>query len=201
MISVFIAESLDAASFYIGRSDGRATHEVLKVHRLESDYRIVLDRKILNRAIRDAANFSVFHLSCRGGDDGVQLSDMQWLDWDELAALLKPLASKDRLLVIASCSGGHSGLTQALAKADAAFGYVFGSTTDPEVGVTFTDSCLAWSVLYNGLSKGVTRDRARKSIRRINAVVDGDFVYRRWDGRSYVRFSGAAPPRKLKTRM
>jgi hypothetical protein len=130
-------------------------------------------------------------LSCHGDESGVELSDGDALTWAELAEVLKPLAQSDRLLVMASCSGGNPGLTRALALAGATYGYVFGSNTDPKIGVSFTHSCLAWSVLYNGLiEKGVTPQSARTSINRMNEVVKGDFVYRRWDGKAFRRYAG-----------
>lgn len=188
-ISVFIAESVSPADFYIGQTDGRAAFEVVRLHQVRCEYRVVLDRLRLKKAVREALNgdFGVFHLSCHGADDGVRLSDRTDLSWTELAEILKPLASVDRLLVMASCSGGYAGLGTELRKAGAVFGYVFGSTA--EEGVAFTHSCLAWSVLYNRLIEGkFTRRGVKKTIDRINGIAIGDFVYRRWDGARYLHY-------------
>lgn len=185
-LSIFIAESVGAADFYTGRTDGRAAQEVIKLHQTRCEYRVVLDRTRLRQAVRDAAegDFDVFHLSCHGDEDGVRLSDGTDLDWGELAKVLQPLADDKKLLVMASCSGGYAGLTKALKSSKAVFGYVFGSTA--ETGVSFTHSCLAWSVLYNGLiEKKFNRTGIQATVDRINKIATGDFVYRRWDGKQY----------------
>jgi len=188
-ISVFIAESVSSADFYDGRTDGRAAQEVVRLHQVRSDYRLVLDRKHLKKAVREAADgdFGVFHLSCHGDKDGVRLTDGEDLDWAELAGILKPVAGEGRLLVMASCSGGYAGLGAALAEAGAVFGYVFGSTD--KTGVRFTHSALAWSVLYNRLIEGAfTKKGVQATIDRINGIVAGDFVYRRWNGKRYLHY-------------
>ncbi|ESX20338.1 hypothetical protein X747_29100 [Mesorhizobium sp. LNJC384A00] len=200
-MSVFIAESVSPVDFYIGRTDGRAAFEVVRLHQVRCEYRVVLDRLRLKKAVREAlkGDFGVFHLSCHGADDGVRLSDGTDLSWTELAEILKPLASVDRLLVMACCSGGYAGLATELRKAGAVFGYVFGSTA--EAGVTFTHSCLAWSALYNGLIEGkFTRKGVQKTIDRINGIAIGDFVYRRWGGAKYLHYpvvSQALPPKPI----
>lgn len=180
-ISVFIAESLAPRDFYEKRLDGYAANEVLKIQSCKTDYRIVLTRKLLDRAIREAADgdYKVFHLSCHGGNDGIRLADGKDVDWLSLASMFTSYAASDRCLVMASCSGGHNDFTKALAKSGSRFGYVFGSTADEGVG--FVDSCLAWSVLYRELiDKGLDREALRKAVDTINAIAPGDFVYRRW---------------------
>ena len=88
---------------------------------------------------------------------------------------------------MATCQGGHRRLTRALAKEGVVFGWVFGSTADE--GVTFSDSCLAWSILYNRLvDHGFHMTGLKTALGAINAAIDGDFVYRRWDGGRYRRF-------------
>lgn len=191
-ISVFIAESVSSSDFYAGRTDGHAAKEVVRLHQIRCEYRVVLDRIHLKKAVQEALkdDFGVFHLSCHGDDDGIRLSDGEDLGWSALAAILKPLASEKRLLVMASCSGGYAGLATELRKAQAIFGYVFGSTA--EAGVSFTHSCLAWSVLYNRLIEGQFHKKGiKKTIDGINGIVAGDFVYRRWDGTQYLHY----PPR------
>lgn len=191
-ISVFIAESLAPRDFYLRRLDGFAANEVLKIQSCRTDYRIVLTRRFLQQAIKEAirGDYSIFHLSCHGAEDGIRLADGEDIDWLALAEMFVPYATSERCLVMASCSGGHDDFTKALAKAGAHFGYVFGSTDGDGVG--FTDSCLAWSVLYRELieaKKGLDRKVLRKAVDTINAVAPGDFVYRRWNGMVYLRYA------------
>ncbi|GLV23874.1 hypothetical protein [Sphingobium sp. TomTYG45] len=195
-ISVFIAESLSPKDFYERRLDGFAANEVLKIQSCPTDYRIVLTRKYLRRAIEEADenNYAIFHLSCHGDSDGIQLADGTEIDWLTLARMFKPYATLERCLVLASCSGGHFAFTKALVKVGATFGYVFGSTDVDGVG--FTDSCLAWSVLYRELiENGLERDTLRRAVETINVIAPGKFVYRRWSGSIYQRYPAVAPLR------
>lgn len=194
--SVFIAESLSPEDFYEHRLDGFAANEVLKIQSCPTDYRMVLTRKYLRRAIAEADenNYAIFHLSCHGDSDGIQLADGTEIDWLTLARMFKPYATLERCLVLASCSGGHFAFTKALVKAGATFGYVFGSTD--EDGVGFTDSCLAWSVLYRELiENGLERATLVRAVDVINLIAPGKFVCRRWNGSIYERYPAVAPLR------
>ena len=189
-LKVFIAEFNSPADFYLGRLDGYAAREVLKVRRIPSRYRIVFDGEMLNKAIAEALAFdtNIFHLSCHGDESGVQLADGEDIAWRGLADTLAPLASANRILVVSACVGGHVGLAKAFADTPARFGYLCGSSARDGVG--FHDSCLAWSLLYNVLANRDAADREafQDGIRRMNAAVEGGFVYRRWDGNKYLSY-------------
>jgi hypothetical protein len=184
---VFIAESNNPEDFYLGRLDGHAAHEVLKVRRISSAYRIVLNREMLRKAIVYAAKAGadIFHLSCHGNADGVQLTDGECLSWGELADEFAPFATARRILVNSTCEGGHVGVSKAFREAPVRFGYLCGSS-DETVG--YADSCLAWSILYNVLAneESISQRAFQKAIDKVNAALPGEFVYRRWvegDGR------------------
>ncbi|HYD64598.1 hypothetical protein [Azospirillum sp.] len=180
MVSVFIAESNAPGDFYEGRLDGFAANEVLKVRRLRTAYRAVLDIEHLERAIEDAADFGadILHLSCHGDHEGIQLSDTTCVDWPELAALLRPFASADRMIVLSACKGGHVDFTKALLKSGSNVRAVFGALGDP----SFSASCIAWSILYNELAdEGLEPAAFQSAVDKINHVVRGGFVYRTYD--------------------
>jgi hypothetical protein len=97
----------------------------------------------------------------------------------------------DRALVLSCCSGGYVGVTKAFTKNNIIFGHVFGSTS--EGGVGFTDSCLAWSILYSQIYEhGFSAANLRKTLDKINYAVPGDFSYRRWDGQTYLHYPAFA---------
>jgi hypothetical protein len=182
---VFIAESNSPYDFYRGRLDGFAANEVLKVRGIASRYRIAFNLERLKDAIKEAERYKadIFHLSCHGNANGVGLCDGTSIDWPDFSTLFRPFAHESKLLVLSSCEGGHGGIAKAFQKTTGRFGYICGST-DPG-GVTFHDSCVAWSILYNVLVKAEEteierRDAMREAIRKINLVVSGRFVYRRW---------------------
>ncbi|HEY0382234.1 MAG TPA: hypothetical protein VGC72_08555 [Candidatus Elarobacter sp.] len=184
-LSVFIAESVSPLDFYKERTDGLAAHGVLRAGGTRSAYRIVLNEKMLRRAVKEAASgsYKALHVSCHGDKVGLQLADGSDIDWEPLAELLRPFAGKNRILVLSSCTNGHVGLANALAKKRVIFGWLFGSSSKR---VDFTHCCLAWSVLYNRLlNSGLDRAGLRKTLDEINAILSGEFVYRRWDETRY----------------
>lgn len=192
-LSVLIAESVGAEDFYFNRTDGFAANEVLRIQQVRSRYRIAFDRKSLNRAILEADrdDYGILHISCHGDDEQIGLTDGTAINWPDLAGDLLPFANSDRALVLSSCSGGYVGVTKAFQKAGVAFQYVFGSTSP--AGVGFTDSCLAWSILYSQIVEhGFSRPALRSTLDKINAVVPGDFVYRRWNGSRYLHYPSFA---------
>lgn len=185
---VYIIESLDSSDFYERRLDGHAANEILKILDVRTEYRIAFTRALIKRAITEAASgdFGVLHFSSHGSDEGVCMTSGKRLTWAEFVELIKPASGAKKALVMATCGGGDMELTKALTSAGVVFGWVFGSTAEK---VTFSDSCLAWSILYNRLvDHGFKRKALQTTLTAINAAIDGDFVYRRWNGKKYRYF-------------
>jgi hypothetical protein len=185
--SVFIIESVSPDDFYERRADGHAANEILKILGVMTEYRIAFTRDLVSRAIAEAVDgdFEVLHFSSHGSDEGVSLTSGKGFDWKEFAELVKPFSNESRKLVMATCGGGDVKLAKALASQRAIYGWVFGSTADR---VSFSDTCLAWSVLYNRLyDHGFSKDALQPTLSAINGAIEGDFVYRRWDGSKFRR--------------
>jgi hypothetical protein len=162
---VFIAESNSPQDFYHGRLDGYGANELLKVRRIPSRYRLTFNLDMLRLAIKEAERYEgdIFHVSCHGNDKGIALSDGTDLSWDALASEFTTFSNERRILVNSSCEGGHRGIAQAFKKASSQFGYICGSTAET---VTFHDSSLAWSILYNVLAneKSISKNALRNAI-------------------------------------
>lgn len=185
---VFLIESLDSADFYERRLDGHAANEILKILDVRTEYRIAFTRSLVERAIAEAASgdFDVLHFSSHGNGEGVCLTNEIRLSWTEFVEVIKPASGPTKALVMATCRGGDTELTKALTSAGVVFGWVFGSTAER---VTFSDSCLAWSILYNRLvDHGFKRKALQTTLTAINAAIAGDFVYRRWNGKKYLYY-------------
>ena len=186
--SVYIVEALNPKDFYERRLDGHAANEMLRILGTRTQYRIAFTQALLRRAITEAAegNFEVLHFSSHGDSAGVELTNGKTLNWAQFVDLIRPASGPNKALVMATCGGGDKELTKALIGAGVKFGWVFGSTADT---IAFSDSCLAWSILYNRLfDHGFERKDLKVTLEAINAAIDGDFVYRRWDGRRYLHY-------------
>lgn len=188
LASVYILESLDPVDFFERRRDGHAAAEILRILDVPTEYRIAFTKSLVTRAIAEAAKSKaqVLHFSSHGNDTGVFLTNGKKLSWNAFVELIKPVAGPDKALVMATCGGGDQELTKALTAAGVVFGWVFGSTAEV---VHFSDSCLAWSILYNRLfDHGFEKPALMTTLKAINAAIDGDFVYRRWTGRKYLHY-------------
>jgi hypothetical protein len=186
--SVYILETLSPKDFYERRLDGHAANEILKILDVTTEYRIAFTKPLVERAITEAAKSKaqILHFSSHGNSTGVILTNRKNISWKAFVELIKPAAGPDKALVMATCGGGDQQLTKALTAADVVFGWVFGSTAEK---VHFSDSCLAWSILYNRLyDHGFDKHALMTTLKAINAAIDGDFVYRRWTGKKYLRF-------------
>lgn len=186
--NVFILESVAPEDFYERRLDGHAANEILKILDVTTEYRIAFTEILVKRAIGEAAKreAQVLHFSSHGNDAGVVLTNGKTISWKSFVELIKPASGPGKALVMATCGGGDKELTKALTAGDVVFGWVFGSTAEQ---VHFSDSCLAWSILYNRLyDHGFDRPALKTTLEAINAAIDGDFVYRRWTGKKYRRF-------------
>jgi hypothetical protein len=188
LASVFIIESLNPKDFYDRRLDGHAANEMLRILGTKTEYRIAFTRSLVEHAISEAAanDFEVLHFSAHGNGKGIKLTSGKALSWSEFVDVIRPASGLNKALVMATCGGGDKKLTKALTAAGVVFGWVFGSTAD---AVTFSDSCLSWSILYNRLyDHGFERNDLMVSLKAINAAIVGDFVYRRWDGKEYLHY-------------
>lgn len=186
--SVFIVESLKSNDFYDRRLDGYAANEMLRILGTRTEYRIAFTRALVEKAIAEAAagDFEILHVSAHGNSQGIELTNGTDLSWAEFVDLVRPASGLKKALVMATCGGGDRELTKALNAAGVVFGWVFGSTAD---SVAFSDSCLAWSILYNRLyDHGFARNDLMVTLKAINAAIMGDFVYRRWTGKDYRHF-------------
>ena len=186
--SVFIVEALRPKDFYEGCLDGRAAGEILRILGTRTEYRIAFTRPLLERAIGEAkaGNFEILHFSSHGDSTGIEITNGKELNWSEFVDLVKPASGPNKALVMATCGGGDEELTKALIASGVIFGWVFGSTA---ASVHFSDSCIAWSILYNRLfDHGFKRKDLMVTLKAINAAIVGDFVYRRWDGKKYRRY-------------
>jgi hypothetical protein len=119
-LKVFIAESLSHEDFYDRDWEGHAAEEIVRLLNGRSRYRIVLNRALLRRAIREADDdgYAVFHLSCHGDEDGVRLSGNRDVSWQELADYFQKAKTAPTVLILSSCVGGDAGIARAFEKLD-----------------------------------------------------------------------------------
>lgn len=185
-LKVLIAESLSGDDLYAGRREGVALAEILNLAGLSCTSMVVHGTKHLKKALRqaDSIDANVFHLSCHGNDEGIQLLSGEELAWDVLADLCQRYTEPNRAIVLSCCQGGVYGLTREIKEKPKRVGWVFGCEGDVE----FTDACICWAMLYRQISRsGLEPGAMKEAIRLMNGMSDAGFNYRRWTGKSYRR--------------
>jgi hypothetical protein len=87
--------------------------------------------------------------------------------------------------------GGDAGIARAFEKLDRRPIVIFGAeATEEDDLITLPSACISWSILYSVLAAdGMTPDGFKEAVTKMNKVTPYQFVYRRWDGRKYRRYS------------
>jgi hypothetical protein len=193
-LKVFIAESVSHEDFYDRDWEGHAAEEIVRLLNGSTRYRIVLDKTLLRRAIKEAAEsgYGIFHLSCHGDENGVQLSGNRDVSWRELAEYFQEAKSAPAVLVLSSCVGGDGGIARAFEKLHLRPAVIFGAEAKKKKDlITLPSACISWSILYSVLAaEGMTPEVFKEAVTKMNKVTPHQFVYRRWDDKheSYRRF-------------
>jgi hypothetical protein len=192
--AVLVAESLDEEAIYREQREGVAVAEIGRLLCINMQYRQIISRDSLKRAVEEArkSNAIILHLSCHGDAEGIQLTDGSEITWSELAELTQPHATPARALVVSACSGGVHGLTKHLGTGDLRpYGFIIG----PSGNIALSDACVAWCLFYRRLihqGQRLTRDAILAAVKDINSYLDVGVVSRRWDTNAgkYLKFEG-----------
>ena len=142
---VFIIETLDPDDEGNGRFEGSNICHVLKLHGKSPEYRYVRTRQQLKRAIAEFgdSNYRYLHISTHGDDKGMCTTNLDDIDFEELADLLDP-ALQNRRLFLSACEMVNENMARAIMP-----------TTDcrsivgPTQAIEFTVSAVFWPTLYH----------------------------------------------------
>jgi len=188
-ISVFLVESMRADDLYNGMLEAEAIAQILKLLRVEAVCRTVIDRKHLQKAIQESSRLtaSVFHISCHANEEGFDLTATKDLTWAALSEIAKGKL-ENIVLCLSACEAGNIATAKAFTKSGHPPSYIVG----PETDVGYAQACVAWSVFYHHLAdKGLSKQSMKNALDRMNQAVDGEFLYRRWAGKKYLRYPSA----------
>jgi hypothetical protein len=176
---VLIIESGRADDFYDRQLDGPSTLELLKLIGHKPEIRYALDRKHLKLALEEATDnrYRAVHLSCHGGQTGIQLGNLDKVSWSSLTGYFQGGRYCPAALVMSACKGASSGISEAFSACDARPEIIFGSTES----LNYDDYAVAWAILYRRLDMTNLKNGAQLALREMCAVVDSSFMYRRWD--------------------
>ena len=195
-MKIFIAESVTPQEFYDQDREGLVVEEIVRILGGRTVYKIVMNVTLLRKAISSASEreYEIFHLSCHGDEQGIQLTDRTDISWKELADLFQKEKTMPRALVLSSCVGGDSGIAHAFKKRRLRPSVIFGAEARGKKDVlNFPGACISWPILYTELSRrGMSPDVFKDAINKMNSVTPHQFVYRRWNEEKYLRY----PPKE-----
>ncbi len=163
---VYILESPGEADLYYKRNEGEALQRALELIGVTSVHRLVISRAMLEDALNLGLSEAVqgkppglpcVHLSCHGSDEGIRLTNGDFIAWRDLRQLLEPAKSHfgELLLCMSSCEG-FGAYRLAMKEGAAPFDILVGTTGRP----TWPDCMVAFSSFYHLLAKGCEIDVA-----------------------------------------
>lgn len=182
---VHIIESPSATDLLDGRTEGRALGEALTLASIPFWYNLAIDRSTLVQAVgprlleawKALGKLPILHLSMHGNQNGIALSNGDFLTWHELRQMLLPLnrAVQGGLLICMSSCFGASGCRMAMySDNEPSFWALVGNSAS----TPWADSAVAYVTFYHLFFKGVGVDKAAEAMR----VASGDQNFRALSG-------------------
>ena len=160
---VHIIESPSDEDLLDGRTEGKVISEALKLASIPHTYNLATTQTTFNGAIYDRLaqawhHFSqppVLHLSMHGNNEGVQLTDSSFLQWDTLRNILSPLNNimNGGLLICMSSCFGAAGCRMAMHLGN---DHLFWALVGNSGSVAWNDAAVAYVSFYHLFFKGIS---------------------------------------------
>lgn len=141
---VFIIESLTFGDEAVGRLDGRAIKQMLRLTGKSPRYfyiRTVAELKSVLKKF-DASGYRYLHLSCHANDESLATT-LDSIDFDDFAAIIRPHL-KGRRLFISACSMVNENLAKRILPGSGCY-----SILGPRTNIGFSHSAVFWSSFYH----------------------------------------------------
>ena len=183
---VHIIESPSSTDLMDGRTEGRVLSEVLRLAAIPYCYNLTVDRAVLSDALwprllearETHGREPILHLSMHGNAEGVALTSGEFLSWNNLRGLLRPLvaAMQRGLLVCMSSCFGSAGCRMAMYTDNEPH---FRALVGNSASATWADAAIAYASFCHPFFKGMPLETCVESMK----VASGD--------RNFVFFTGA----------
>ncbi|TXH72844.1 hypothetical protein [Thiobacillus sp.] len=178
---VYVIESPADADLLDGRTEGKSLCEAFQLADIPYSYSLVTTPKTLEeslgpRLIKALSHFNqppILHLSMHGNDEGVALTNGEFLTWANLRKLLTPLTNtmEGGLLICMSSCFGSSGCRMAMHEdTDHPFWALVGNSQT----ALWSDAAVAYITFYHLFFKGVSVEQCLERMR--SASGDNNFM-------------------------
>ena len=160
---VYVIESPSAPDLYHKRSESDVIKQAVGLNLIPCVARLAISREAFEAAIKLGLTHAmqqypeflpILHISAHGNANGLQLSDGEVVEWQELRTLLTPVneALQGALIVCMSCCEGYAAIRMAMFTEDAflPFYALVGSGSSP----TWGETAIAFATFYHLIAKG-----------------------------------------------
>ena len=184
---VYIIESPSDFDLLDSRTEGKTLCGALDLASIKHSYSLVSSKKafveaINNRLLRywQEHNVSpILHFSMHGNDQGIELTNGDFIQWYQLSQLLAPLndAMQGGLLICMSSCFGASGCRMAMHEEDH---FPFWALIGNEVSANWTDAAVAYVTFYHQFFKETSIEDCVKKM----CIASGDSIFKVYLGHS-----------------
>lgn len=194
IFAIHIIESPNEEDIFLGtREEGEALQKCLGIMGVKSERYRVSSEAFLVKAIATITTAHsqggtyeryapIVHLSCHGNDEGIGLTNGDFLTWERLKEFLRPIHVVARgwlILGMSACKGAAARkMAWTIKSEDTSFDLLFGPTHE----VLWQDSLVGFVTLYHRLAKAIppTRealDQLTDTVNDATGLPRGTFTY------------------------
>ena len=170
---VYIIESPSKYNLLEGTMEGKALLESLCLAKIPTSYNLVIDREMLkisltSKLIKECQNsgdkLPLLHLSMHGNEEGIELSNKDFVSWQELWELIAPLSNymKGGLIIcMSTCHGSYGSYMANFENHNLTYASLIGniSTTN------WADAAVAYITFYHLYFKELSIDKCVETMK------------------------------------
>ena len=181
---VHIIESPSDRDLLNGVTLGRSLSEAFNIADISYRYNLASNREMFTEALHNRLamacknlkkNYFIVHLSMHGNKDGIELTNQDFLAWDELYQLIIPLKrymNGNLIICMSSCEGYYGALMDMNLDGEPPLGALVGNTKK----VYYHDAAIAYITFYHLFFKGKHVSECVSAMKIASG--DGNFDYR-----------------------
>ena len=174
---VFIIESLDPDDEGNGRFEGGIISRMLRLHGKSPKYRYVRTREEFGEAVLQfgESQYRYLHISAHAEPEGMCTTNLDEIDFDELAEILNPHL-EGRRLFLSACSMVHEDLAKEIIPRSGCY-----SVVGPNEDILFSDAAILWSAIYHLMfsenDRAMSHSTLKKHLINTTNLFDVDISY------------------------
>jgi hypothetical protein len=174
---VSIIESLHPDDEGNGRFEGSSISHVLRLHGKNPRYRYVRTREEFQGAVEEfgSSNYRYLHISAHAEAEGMCTTNLDEIDYDELAEILKPHL-RNRRLFLSACSMVHDDMAAEIIPKTKCY-----SVIGPREDITFTAAAVFWPSVYHLMfshnNESMKREELKRYLKKVTELFEIDIGF------------------------